>query len=125
MVRYWAITLARTISRSKTSSRSWRSPSSRDSRERSMTRRATDCWAYGLTLVGSTGRWVAVASLLVPFVSAQSLASAAPSDQGIRFLEDRVKSDPDDFVAQNQLASRYLRKLRETGDYTSLAAARG
>ena len=75
-------------------------------------------------LAWSVGRWVAVAGILVPFVLTQSLASAPTSEQVIRFLEDRVKSDPDDFIAQNQLASRYLRKLRETGDYTQVAAAR-
>jgi tetratricopeptide (TPR) repeat protein len=61
---------------------------------------------------------------LVALVPTQSLPAAAPIDEGIRFLEDRVKSDPDDFIAQNQLATRYLKKLRETGDYTWLAAAR-
>jgi tetratricopeptide (TPR) repeat protein len=63
--------------------------------------------------------------VLLSLVPAQrSAAVAAPIEEGIRFLEDRVKSDPDDFIAQNQLASRYLEKLRETGDYTWLAAAR-
>lgn len=38
------------------------------------------------------------------------------ADTAISFLENRVKSDPDDFVAQNQLASRYLDLLRTTGD---------
>ena len=37
-------------------------------------------------------------------------------DAGIRFLEDRVGSDADDFIAWNQLAERYHRQLRRTGD---------
>ena len=37
-------------------------------------------------------------------------------DEALSFLENRVQKDPDDFVAQNQLASRYLELLRSTGD---------
>ncbi len=41
----------------------------------------------------------------------------------IRFLEDRVKRDPDDFIAFNKLASEYMQQMRETGDvgYLDLA----
>ena len=46
------------------------------------------------------------------------------ADAALSFLENRVKSDPDDFVAQNQLASRYLDLLRSTGDDAYLAKAR-
>jgi predicted Zn-dependent protease len=74
--------------------------------------------------MGSVGRRIAAAGAIVAFVLTQSLATTPSSDQGIRFLEDRVRRDPDDFIAQNQLASRYLRKLRDTGDYTQVAAAR-
>ena len=42
----------------------------------------------------------------------------------LSFLENRVKKDPDDFVAQNQLASRYLDLLRVTGDDEYRAKAR-
>ncbi len=46
-----------------------------------------------------------------------SVAAAADSgDSGIRFLENRVQRDPDDFIAWNQLAERYHRELRRTGD---------
>ena len=41
----------------------------------------------------------------------------------IRFLEERVKRDPDDFIANNKLASEYLQRLRETGDITYLNLA--
>ena len=64
-----------------------------------------------------------------------SCALAAPSTQSslqryaqenervVRFLEDRVKSDPDDITALNRLAGVYLQRARETGsiDYLLLA----
>lgn len=34
-----------------------------------------------------------------------------------QFLEDRVRVDPDDILAQNRLAEIYLQRLRENGDY--------
>src|SRR5262249_726618 len=47
-------------------------------------------------------------------------AGADGSEQAIRFLEDRVKRDPDDFIALNKLAGYYLLRLRETGNVTWL-----
>ena len=46
-----------------------------------------------------------------------------PADAAMRFLEDRVRRDPDDAGAHNKLAVRYLQRLRETGslDYLDLA----
>jgi tetratricopeptide (TPR) repeat protein len=41
----------------------------------------------------------------------------------IRFLEERLKRDPDDFIAHNKLAGQYLQRLRETGDVTYLNLA--
>jgi tetratricopeptide (TPR) repeat protein len=41
----------------------------------------------------------------------------------IGFLEDRIKRDPEDFIAHNKLASEYLQKVRETGDVTYLNLA--
>lgn len=38
----------------------------------------------------------------------------------IRFLEDRVKQDPGDFVAYNKLAAYYLQLMRETGNLAYL-----
>ncbi|MEA3209742.1 MAG: hypothetical protein QOE70_2799 [Chthoniobacter sp.] len=43
-------------------------------------------------------------------------ALKAAVDRALPFLEARVESDPDDFVAWNQLADRYLVQLRDTGD---------
>ncbi len=54
------------------------------------------------------------------FVAAITLVSivhaAGEPDRAIPFFEDRVRSDPDDFIAWNQLADRYHRELRRTGD---------
>jgi tetratricopeptide (TPR) repeat protein len=38
------------------------------------------------------------------------------AENAIRFFEERVRRDPDDFIAWNQLADRYYRELRRTGD---------
>lgn len=43
--------------------------------------------------------------------------------RSIRFFEDRIKGDPDDFVATNKLAALYLQKLRETGSLDFLVLA--
>src|SRR5262249_31662085 len=53
-----------------------------------------------------------------------SLPSDAESNErAIRFLEERVKRDRDDFIAYNKLAEFYLQRLRETGavSYVNLA----
>jgi tetratricopeptide (TPR) repeat protein len=60
-----------------------------------------------------------------PVPAATTLASEAEAtESAIRFLEDRVKRDPDDFIALNKLASYYLARQRETGslNYLDLAA---
>jgi tetratricopeptide (TPR) repeat protein len=41
----------------------------------------------------------------------------------IRFLEKRIESDPDDFVAYHKLSTLYLQQLRETGDISYLQLA--
>jgi tetratricopeptide (TPR) repeat protein len=48
---------------------------------------------------------------------------ASSSESVIRFLEDRVKKDKDDFIAYNKLAGYYLQRVRETGDLNYLALA--
>jgi len=57
--------------------------------------------------------------------SSQSTASSqlAVEKETISFLEDRVKKDPEDFIACNKLAQQYLQRLRETGDLTYLNLA--
>src|SRR5689334_10645107 len=49
---------------------------------------------------------------------------AAEPDAAIQFLEKKVRDDPDDFIAQNQLIDRYLAKLRNTGRLEWLPRAR-
>lgn len=44
-------------------------------------------------------------------------------EETIRFLEDRVKRDPDDMISYNMLGERYLKRLRETGNLTYLTLA--
>ncbi len=59
-----------------------------------------------------------------------ALTPAAPpvttdtaSEQMIRFLEDKVRRDPEDFSAHNKLAGYYHQRLRETGDLHYLELA--
>ena len=49
--------------------------------------------------------------------------AAAPQETGLGFLERRVNGDPADFIAWNQLTSRYLERARETGDDAWIAKA--
>lgn len=49
--------------------------------------------------------------------------AAAPPDRALDFLEAKVKADPDDFVAWNQLGERCLARRRESGDEAWLARA--
>ncbi|MFN2454489.1 MAG: tetratricopeptide repeat protein [Pyrinomonadaceae bacterium] len=84
----------------------------------------------GLFLMSACGgEWTpgATASRAV----APKIPAATPLDDnnrtaeaGARFLEDRVKHDPEDFSAHNKLAAYYLQRARETGsfDYLDLAA---
>ena len=41
----------------------------------------------------------------------------------ILFLEQRIKRDPEDYIAYNKLASEYLQQMRETGDINYLNLA--
>jgi tetratricopeptide (TPR) repeat protein len=45
------------------------------------------------------------------------------AEESIRFLEKRVQNDPDDMISYNMLASRYLQRLRETGNINYLDLA--
>jgi len=54
----------------------------------------------------------------------EALASdASATDKAILFLENRIKSDPEDFSAHNKLAGLYLLRLRETGDQSLIDLA--
>jgi tetratricopeptide (TPR) repeat protein len=60
---------------------------------------------------------------VLPGLMAAGVDAAEP-DRAIRFFEERVSKDPDDIVAQNQLADRCLAKLRESGRIEWLRKAR-
>ncbi len=63
-------------------------------------------------------------SVLVLLVALPAAVTASdPSDLVIRELETRVRANPDDFVAYNKLAARYLQRMRETGDLAYLTLA--
>src|SRR5437763_11591561 len=49
--------------------------------------------------------------------------AATDNDPVLRFLEPRVKNDPQDFIAWNKLCAHYLKLLRITGDNEFLAKA--
>src|SRR5712692_591997 len=50
-------------------------------------------------------------------------SDAAATEGTVRFLEQRVKKDPEEFIALNKLARLYLQRVRETGDVTYLNLA--
>jgi tetratricopeptide (TPR) repeat protein len=79
----------------------------------------------GLTLLGCrSGSALPTTKPAAPLPAAQLLPSDAElEEQTIRFLEERVKRDPEDFIAHNKLASQYLQRVRETGDITYLNLA--
>src|SRR5262245_33234804 len=99
----------------------------------------------GKTSMNSERFWWSIIFVLLPFTlsgckvsntssgplvkprvaSSQSIVSdqLAVEKETIRFLEDRVKKDPEDFIAYNKLAQQYLQRLRETGDLTYLNLA--
>src|SRR4051794_35769051 len=52
-----------------------------------------------------------------------AVAAADPRAGRIRFLEDRVRRDPDDITAQNWLSAEYLGRFRRTGDDADLTRA--
>jgi len=71
-----------------------------------------DIWSSRATISGNT---------------AYTLSPAAPiasddttTERTIRFLEDKVRRDPEDFSAHNKLAGYYHQRLRETGDLNYL-----
>jgi len=63
-----------------------------------------------------------------PEASISAPASAIPPEgeaveKAIRFLEDRVSRDHDDFIAYNKLAGYYLQRQRDTGSLSFLELA--
>lgn len=82
-----------------------------------------------LTLAASgCGRmWSGRATAARPEPKIPAAAPLAANDQAsetmVRFLEDRVKRDPEDFVANNKLAAVYLQRARATGNLNYLDLA--
>lgn len=58
-----------------------------------------------------------------PVAVAPASTAPKPSDSTIRFLEERIKRDPEDFIAYNKLSGEYLQRVRETGDLAFLDLA--
>jgi tetratricopeptide (TPR) repeat protein len=79
----------------------------------------------GALMTSACGSWLATSkSTSASTPAAVSLpADTEASESAIRFLEHRVKSDPDDFIAHNKLAGYYLQRLRETGNLSYLELA--
>lgn len=50
-------------------------------------------------------------------------AGSDSTEGAIRFLEDKARADPDDFIARNKLVDYYLQRLRETGSVKYLELA--
>ena len=86
---------------------------------------ALACIALSASGCGGIGSSRATASRPEPKIPAAApLAGNDQASEGmVRFLEARVKSDPEDFVANNKLAGFYLQRARETGtlNYLDLA----
>jgi tetratricopeptide (TPR) repeat protein len=59
----------------------------------------------------------------LPAASAPESSAAEEVAGTIRFLEERVKQDPDDFVALNKLNGYYLQRAQESGDVKYLELA--
>ncbi len=65
----------------------------------------------------------APATRLSPSPASQPLKPADPENRTIRFLEDRVRRDPEDITALNRLSGEYLRRFRRSGDDRDLVLA--
>jgi tetratricopeptide (TPR) repeat protein len=80
--------------------------------------------AVMIGLASGCGTWSSAKARKTEPPPAAPIASDREMSEGaIRFLEERVKKDPDDFIAHNKLGGYYLQRLRETGnlDYLRLA----
>jgi len=55
--------------------------------------------------------------------AAPIISDTTAAETMLRFLENKVKNDPEDFSANSKLAGLYLQKLRETGDVAYLDLA--
>ncbi|PYS01702.1 MAG: hypothetical protein DMG12_15075 [Acidobacteria bacterium] len=75
-------------------------------------------------MVGCTNRPSPTEASTLSVPPAVLLPSTAHTDeQTLRFLQNKIKEDRDDFIAQNKLAGWHLQRVRETGDLASLEIA--
>jgi tetratricopeptide (TPR) repeat protein len=61
--------------------------------------------------------------LILGLVAVNIFAAVSPDSAALRFLEQRVKSDPLDSVALNRLSAACINQMRETGDLDYLDRA--
>jgi tetratricopeptide (TPR) repeat protein len=78
-----------------------------------------------VTVYGSSPAPVAPATIPSSRPASQPVKpdAADPENRTIRFLEDRVRRDPDDITALNRLSGEYLRRFRRSGDDRDLTLA--
>ncbi|MGH8549938.1 MAG: tetratricopeptide repeat protein [Methylococcales bacterium] len=70
-----------------------------------------------------TTRAINRCALIAGLALAALPVSGGAADAMLEFLEARVQEDPLDFTAQNRLADRYIKLMRETGDLATLDRA--
>lgn len=76
-------------------------------------------------LISACGRLQSASSDAPAFVppAAPIVSNESATENTIRFLENKIKDDPEDFSANSKLAGLYLQKLRETGNVQYLDLA--
>lgn len=91
-----------------------------------MTNRSLQSTVIAVTLFSAAcgGAWTSSTAPAPPVPPAAPVAADADSSESvIRFLENKVKDNPQDFMAHNKLAGYYLQRLRETGNVTFIDLA--
>src|SRR5215207_85447 len=88
---------------------------------------ALGCCAPALSGCGGWWRTTPTTATRTGPAAPPAAAPLAPdvdaSEGAIRYLEAKVKNNPDDFIAYNKLAGYYLRRQRETGEASHIALA--
>src|ERR1043165_5561974 len=72
-----------------------------------------------------TTRAISLALALLGLAAAKGFAAVDSAAVTLRFLEQRVKSDPMDSVALNRLSWAYVLEMRQSGDLSYLERAGG
>src|SRR6185503_17236239 len=71
--------------------------------------------AVRASLVAAPRRCAILLTSLTVVVAAWAAPISSTTQNTIRFLEDRLQRDPDDFIAAAKLGDAYLQSARETG----------